>query len=431
MLVDEGLLAKLDGIWTATGDVDEVPMPPTINALLSARLDRLDTDEREVLQAASVVGREFWSGSIRALAPHVADGVAQHLHALVRKRLIMPGGSSPIAGEDAFRFTHILVRDAAYPNARQERRAQMHERHADWLLEKSGERAPELGEIVGYHLEQAYRAREEIGPTTRHAHAVAQRGASSSLRLDGALDRGDTRRRHAAPACVRPPRRRSVAGRAGARPGDCTLGAGQLTEAEALFERAIQAAENTGDDRHEPTPPSGLRTSASARTSRAPRTTFEPRRPRGSRRSGLGDRRGLANALRLRLTWAWDSQLAAMAEALRRALAEAEAAATGASASTHACSAPCCRTDPHRDGDPALRGGARRRCRARRRRGRQSRATSRGLLAMAGRFQEAREYSLQGHEAPRRARSERRRAMRAALADAEVLAGDPRPPSRS
>ena len=175
--------------------LDELSVPPTINALLSARLDRLDADEREVMQCASVVGKEFWWGSVADLVePQLRPDVAPRLQALVRKRLVFPGGTTAIIGEDAFRFSHILVRDAAYAALSKSRRAEMHERHAEWLLAKAGDRATELEEIVGYHLEQASQARAELAPVDPAAAALAAR-AAGHLGAAGrrALARGDTR----------------------------------------------------------------------------------------------------------------------------------------------------------------------------------------------------------------------------------------------
>ena len=195
MLVDEGLLTGEDGVWSATRSLDELSVPPTINALLSARLDLLDADEREVMQCASVVGKEFWWGSVADLVePPLRPHVASRLQALVRKRLVFPGGSTVIIGEDAFRFSHILVRDAAYAALSKSRRAEMHERHAEWLLAKAGDRATALEEIVGYHLEQASRARARAR-AGRPRRGVARRRArpgTSSPRADG---RSDARRR--------------------------------------------------------------------------------------------------------------------------------------------------------------------------------------------------------------------------------------------
>ena len=173
MLIDDEALVLDNGRWVA-GDIGELAIPPSINALLAARLDRLDPEEQTVLQCASVIGKQFWWSAVAELAPDdMRDRVASHLHALVRKRLVFPAESTSFANEDSFRFGHILVRDAAYAALPKARRAELHERCARWLERKGGDRSAKYADILGYHLEQAYRARRELGPIDEHARGLA------------------------------------------------------------------------------------------------------------------------------------------------------------------------------------------------------------------------------------------------------------------
>jgi class 3 adenylate cyclase/tetratricopeptide (TPR) repeat protein len=145
-----------------------VTLPPTIQALLTARLDRLQPVEREVLQRAAVVGKEFWPGAVAAL-----DGGDETLGAtllgLVRRELVEPAVSS-IPGQDGFRFRHVLIRDAAYAGIPKRTRADLHERFAAWLELRD---TPE--ELHGYHLEQSYRYRDELGSLDDHAQSLGAR----------------------------------------------------------------------------------------------------------------------------------------------------------------------------------------------------------------------------------------------------------------
>ena len=59
LLVDDGVLLRVDGTWKATIDEGGIEMPPTIHALLAARIERLRPEERTVLERAAVVGRHF------------------------------------------------------------------------------------------------------------------------------------------------------------------------------------------------------------------------------------------------------------------------------------------------------------------------------------------------------------------------------------
>ena len=142
----------------STGDV--VAIPPTIQALLSARLEQLEDAERVVLERGAVEGRIFHQGAVQALAPEEPH-VATRLTALVRKELVRPD-KPQFAGEDAFRFRHVLIRDAAYDALPKSTRADLHTRFAGWL-QGHGTQLVELAELLGYHLEQAYRCRVDLG----------------------------------------------------------------------------------------------------------------------------------------------------------------------------------------------------------------------------------------------------------------------------
>ncbi len=153
---------------------DEVEVPPTIKALLAARIDQLDPSERAVLERGAVEGELFHRGAVEALTAS-PEPVVQHLVALVRKELIRPDRPT-LPAEDAYRFRHLLIRDAAYDALPKAARATLHERFADWL-EQHGTDLVERDEIVGYHLEKAYRYRTELGPIDTGAAALAIRAA--------------------------------------------------------------------------------------------------------------------------------------------------------------------------------------------------------------------------------------------------------------
>jgi len=174
MLIDDGLLERRNGSWVAAADLREVAVPPTIQALLAARIDRLSGDERAVMERAAVEGKVFHRGAVVELAANAAGrDVSAHLLALVKKELVRPERSD-FEDDDAFRFRHLLVRDAAYESLPKTVRAELHQRFADWLAQKVGPAAGEYEEIIGYHLEQAYRYGVEIG---RREDEVAKRAA--------------------------------------------------------------------------------------------------------------------------------------------------------------------------------------------------------------------------------------------------------------
>jgi class 3 adenylate cyclase len=180
---------------------EDVSVPPTIHALLAARLDQLDSAERGVLERGSVEGQVFHRGAVAALAPE-ETAVDGRLIALVRKDLVRPE-QALVADDEAFRFRHLLIRDTAYEALPKAVRAELHERFAGWLQSHADELI-ESDELVGYHLAEAYRYRVELGPLGETAHALGQRaarppacehraGASSRRRLGraGAARPGD------------------------------------------------------------------------------------------------------------------------------------------------------------------------------------------------------------------------------------------------
>jgi class 3 adenylate cyclase/tetratricopeptide (TPR) repeat protein len=168
-----------------------IAVPPTIQALLAARLDQLDHAERVVLERGSVEGRVFHRGAVQALSPDEAQ-LGPPLTALVRRELLRPDRPQ-LPGENAFRFRHLLIRDAAYDALPKAIRAELHERFAIWIGERGADLV-ELDEIIGYHLERAYRYRAELGPADESALVLSER-AAERLAAAGlkAAARGDVR----------------------------------------------------------------------------------------------------------------------------------------------------------------------------------------------------------------------------------------------
>ena len=150
----------VEEMLAVVGEADaDIPVPPTLQALLATRLDQLESAERTVLEGAAIEGEVFHRGAVQALAPDLQ--VTTSLASLVRKGLVKPERAH-IRGEDSLRFHHILIRDAAYNGLPKATRAQLHQRFAAWLDRKGGDLV-ELDEIVGYHLEQSDSYRSELG----------------------------------------------------------------------------------------------------------------------------------------------------------------------------------------------------------------------------------------------------------------------------
>jgi class 3 adenylate cyclase/tetratricopeptide (TPR) repeat protein len=179
MMIDDGVLVRQDGQWASPSDLREITVPPSIQALLAARLDLLGSEERTVIEAASVAGFVFPEDALRELvSQEVAAHLVDLLGSLSRKHLIHP--EPRVAGSDVrFRFDHVLIRDAAYQGMLKRARATLHERFVGWAdrVNRDRDRVIEFEEILGYHLEQAYANLKDLGPLDEHGMQVGRRGA--------------------------------------------------------------------------------------------------------------------------------------------------------------------------------------------------------------------------------------------------------------
>ncbi len=164
---------------------------PRASARFSARASTPSSPaSRATLERGAVEGEVFHRGAAVALAePSARATVHADLEALSTKDFVRPAEAS-FAGEAAFRFKHLLVRDAAYQGTAKRLRAVLHAQFADWLEGVVGARLPEYEEILGYHLEQSYRYRTELGPPDEEVFAL---GARAARRLATAGERAARR----------------------------------------------------------------------------------------------------------------------------------------------------------------------------------------------------------------------------------------------
>ncbi len=223
----------------------ELDVPPTLQALLAARIDRLPDSERQIVERGAVEGRLFHRGAVTALLLEPERGdVGTHLLALVRKELILPDRAI-LPGDDAFRFRHILIRDAAYDAIPKRQRATLHERYADWLVTTLGADTPD--EIVGYHLEQAYLHADAMGSADP---SVGERAAE---RLTAAARSARTRRDAAATINFLDRALRLVTGIPRRAPLLAALGkalheAGELARSRTVLEETASLARDAEDE---------------------------------------------------------------------------------------------------------------------------------------------------------------------------------------
>jgi class 3 adenylate cyclase/tetratricopeptide (TPR) repeat protein len=258
MLVDDGLVRRDGDSWVGTAQLSAHTIPPTIQALLAARLDGLEREERSVVEPAAVIGHVFPTAAVRELVPElVAVSLDGHLSTLTRKRIVRSaaaeGGNGGVDGE-LFRFHHVLIRDATYETLLKRTRATFHERFVQWAERVNGDRVHEYDEIHGYHLEQAYRYLAELGPLDDRGRQI---GADAARRLAAAGRRALARGDCAAAANLLERATNLLpeldAVRLDLLPdlAETLIQLGRFAESEEVLERARGAAAATGDVRLE------------------------------------------------------------------------------------------------------------------------------------------------------------------------------------
>ncbi|MBA2769814.1 MAG: AAA family ATPase [Sporichthyaceae bacterium] len=249
MLADDGVLSGEGGPGPSV-DAAVVDVPPTIAALLAARLDRLPPAERVALEAASVVGTTFYLDAVVELVGQSAGDVGRSLMALTRKELTRPDRSD-LPGEEGFRFLHVLVRDAAYSAVPKAQRADLHERFARWLDKRGESLGLDVDQFVGYHLEQAVHLLHDLGPLSEAGHEAAaiaadRLGASGRrLLVTHAPTAASLLRRSAALMPPTDPARIDRL-RAAARPFFLS---GDLVASRDCYQAAVESSRAIGDER--------------------------------------------------------------------------------------------------------------------------------------------------------------------------------------
>jgi class 3 adenylate cyclase/tetratricopeptide (TPR) repeat protein len=191
MLFEQEIIQREDGSWRVDAErLGAMETPPTLNALLQARLDSLPASEREVLQKAAVIGRVFWDQLLQVLqGDRLALG--QHLDGLLQREMIYQHETSTFEDSQEFGFEHVLLRDVAYDTLLRKHRQGIHARIAQWLGQHAGQqnRRVEFAPVVAHHYDQAGVAREAAEWWLLAAQNARRRGGLAEGRhnLDRAL----------------------------------------------------------------------------------------------------------------------------------------------------------------------------------------------------------------------------------------------------
>ncbi len=253
MLIDTGAVRREGEAWVSVPTQASIAVPPTIQALLEARLDNLQRSERAAAEPAAVIGLEFPQPAVESLAPPLLrNGIEAQLTALSRKHFIRPMASAD--SELRYRFDHHLVRDTVYNGLLKRSRATLHTEFVRWAdqVNADSDRGREFEAILGYHLEQAFRYLGELGPIDDAGAALGRDGArrlSSAGRR--AFARGDM---HAAAnlfgraAALLP---NDDAQREALLPelGEALMELGEFVQARSVLEEAMESAVRLNDVR--------------------------------------------------------------------------------------------------------------------------------------------------------------------------------------
>ena len=195
MLLEGGMRRAPGGLPSVEDLAAAAPMPDNVQAVIANRLDLLDPADRAMLQAAAVVGRQFWPGAVAYAANQPLAAAERALSRLEARDLVQELPSTTMAGQDEYRFRHILVRDVCYQRMPRAERVIRHRRTADWLETASDGRQTDLGEVLAHHRWAAHEIARTLGmdltpyaPAAREAMHRAARRAYALHALDTAAD---------------------------------------------------------------------------------------------------------------------------------------------------------------------------------------------------------------------------------------------------
>jgi class 3 adenylate cyclase/tetratricopeptide (TPR) repeat protein len=157
------------------GHAGELPMPETIQGIIAARLDALTAEDKALLQAAAVIGKVFWLGSVSGELDRRTAEV--RLHALERKDFVRRARHSSVADEAEYAFLHVLVRDVAYGQIPRSRRAERHRLAAEWIASLG--RTEDHAEMLAFHHLSAIQLWRATGQPVDPAFAELARASTS------------------------------------------------------------------------------------------------------------------------------------------------------------------------------------------------------------------------------------------------------------
>jgi class 3 adenylate cyclase len=194
-LVDQGVVMPTEsGLkWKAGTRVEDIPIPDSLQALLMARIDRLDEQTKATLQAASVIGRAFYYRILETISES-AIALDKQLVSLERAELLREAGRVP---ELEYIFKHDLARDAAYNTILNRKRREFHRQVAEAIEKLFADRLEENAHRLAQHYmlagdnEKAVKYYTMAGEVAEAVHAVSDSATHFSNALNAARTLGN------------------------------------------------------------------------------------------------------------------------------------------------------------------------------------------------------------------------------------------------
>jgi len=178
-LVERGDFEGEKGAYRLKGGIDSIPLPPTVQAVVAARIDRLEENAKDVLEIASIVGRETPISildAVAGLAPAELSEATQHLRQAELLYDVPPFEQRLLA------FRHPLIQEVAYRSLLHERRRELHSKVAQAIESLFKDRAEERASLLAYHLEQAGENLKAAQQNMRAAFWIGTNDPSQALR---------------------------------------------------------------------------------------------------------------------------------------------------------------------------------------------------------------------------------------------------------
>ena len=175
-LLETSILVSEDGQWKLTKSLTEANIPSTVQGVISARLDRLETETKRILQEASVIGRAFLYEILKRIT-ELKDQIDRSLMGLERLDLIRTRSLQP---ELEYIFKHALTQEVVYNGLLKKERQNINEKIGQVMEELFQDRLPEFYEALAYHYKQGFSIFKAIdylmkaGEKSKERHSIEE-----------------------------------------------------------------------------------------------------------------------------------------------------------------------------------------------------------------------------------------------------------------